>query len=396
MNRSIVFFMLVVGIDTVGLGIVIPVMPALLQRLGHVGVAPAAAIGGELAFAYAFTQFVCAPIAGALSDAYGRRVVLLAALAAFAVDYAIMAFAPVLWVLAIGRIVAGITGATYSAANAALADITKPEDRAKSFGLIGLAFGIGFIVGPLLGGIAGNFGTRAPFLVAAGLAAANAAYGFFFAPETLSPEKRRPFSLAHANPAASFLRAAKHVEIRAFLAVLLLWQFAFQALPNTWSYFVTAQLGWKAAAIGGSLAFSGVMMALTQGVLVGPLVKRIGERRSAMLGLGCGAAAYVAYALARDAWLLYAGMAVWAIGSLVSPSCNALMSQRMGADRQGELQGLVGSTYSLSAIFAPIAMTQIFERAGPSAPWVVSALLAACALPIVALAPTRRAAAMLP
>ena len=394
MNRSVVFFMLVVGIDTVGLGIIIPVMPALLQRLGSVDVASAAAIGGALSFAYAFTQFICAPIVGALSDAYGRRVVLLSALAAFALDYAVMAFAPALWVLAIGRIVSGLTGATYSAANAALADITKPEDRAKTFGLIGLSFGIGFIVGPMLGGVAGIFGTRAPFLVAAGLAAANFAYGFFCAPETLAPELRRPFSLAYANPVASFVRAAKHTEIRGILIVLLLWQFAFQALPNTWSYFATAAFGWKAAAIGASLAFSGVMMAVAQGVLVGPLVKRFGERSSAMIGLVCGAVAYAVYALAHVGWITYVGMAIWSIGTLVSPACNAMMSRRIGADRQGELQGLVGSTYSLSAIFAPIAMTQIFAHVGPSAPWIVSALLAATAIPLVARAQTTNAAVL--
>ena len=389
MNRSVVFFMLVVGIDTVGLGIVIPVMPALLQRLGGLDIASAAAVGGYLAFAYAFAQFVCAPIAGALSDRYGRRVVLLASLAAFALDYVIMAFAPVLWILAIGRLVSGITGASYSTANAALADLTKPEDRAKTFGLIGMSFGIGFVVGPLLGGIAGAFGTRIPFFVAAALAAANAIYGFFFAPETLAPELRRPFSLAKANPVASFARAAKHAEIRLLLIVLLLWQFAFQAVPNTWSFFLTAAFGWKAAAIGASLAFSGVMMAVSQGAVVGPLVKRFGERRAAMIGLAFGTVAYLSYALAKAGWFVYVGLALWSLGSLLSPACNAMMSKRMGPERQGELQGLVGSTYSLSAIFAPIAMTQIFRHVGPSAPWIAAALLAAIAVPIVAIAPTR-------
>ena len=283
-----------------------------------------------------------------------------------------MAFAPTLWIFVVGRVVAGITGATYSTANAAIADITPPAERAKNFGMLGLAFGIGFIVGPLLGGLAGGFGTRAPFILASVLAALNFIYGFFFVPETLSSDKRRPFSIAHANPLASALRAVRHVEIRSFLAVLFLWQFAFQALPTTWSFFTSAVLQWNSPAIGVSLAYSGVMMALSQGVLVGPLVKKVGERNAALLGLSMGTVAYVCYALAHASWILYLGMTLWAFGSLVSPACNALMSQRIGVDHQGELQGLVGSTYGLSSIVAPLAMTQVFWRVGPSAPWISS------------------------
>lgn len=391
-TRSVVFFMLVVLIDSIGLGILVPVLPTLLRRIAHVDIGTAAAIGGALAFAYAIAQFFCAPVVGALSDRFGRRPVLLAALGAFALDYALMALAPALWLLAVGRVVSGITGATYSTAYAAVADTTTPAERAKSFGLMGLAFGIGFIVGPMLGGIVGGLGTRAPFVLAAILAAANCAYGFFFVPETLAQEKRRPFSLAHANPFAAAVRAARHVEIRSFLVVLMLWQFAFQALPTTWSFFTNAVLGWSSIAIGLSLAYSGVMMAVAQGALVGPLVKKIGERNAALLGLSLGSVAYVCYALAHAAWPLYLGMTLWAFGSLVSPACNAMMSQRIGADRQGELQGLVGSTYALASIVAPLALTQMFWRVGPSAPWIVSASLAALAVPIVLAAPRRTVA----
>jgi len=364
-------------------------MPTLLQEVGHVDVRVAASLGGWLAFAYAIAQFACAPIVGGLSDRFGRRAVLLASLIAFALDYTIMALAPTIGVLFIGRLVAGATGASYSAASAAVADITPAAERAKNFGRIGISFGLGFILGPLLGGLVSGLGLRAPFFAAALLAALNVLYGIFFVPETLAREKRRAFSWASANALATLRTIGQQRAIRGLLCALFLWQLAFQALPATWAYFARAGFGWNAAAVGTSLAFSGLMMAIAQGGLVGPIVKRLGERRAAILGLGAGTIAYLWYALATTGWMLYVGMACWALGGLVSPSCNALMSMRLSSDRQGQLQGVVAASFSLSAIIAPLTMTQLFDHVSPAAPWFASALLAAIAIPIISVGAAR-------
>ena len=386
-RNSIRFFVLVVLIDSIGFGIIVPVMPSLLQQLGAGDARHAVTLGGLLTFAYAAMQFACAPIVGGLSDRFGRRVVLLASMLAFALDYALMAIVPAAWMLFIGRLVAGATGAAYPTANAAIADVTPPDLRAKKFGLTGMAFGIGFIVGPLAGGLIAGFGPRAPFVAAAALAALNCLYGFLFVPETLALEKRRAFSWASANPFGALRDVARRIEIRSVLGAVFLWQLAFQALPSTWAYFTRAAFGWNSAAVGISLAFSGVSMAIVLGAVIGPVVKRIGERRAALAGLTMGTLAYALYAFATAGWILYVGMAFWALGSLVTPACNALMSARLGAARQGELQGLLGASFSLSAIIAPVAMSQIFERVGPSAPWLASAALAAAAVAVIASTP---------
>ncbi|MBD5634750.1 MAG: MFS transporter, partial [Candidatus Eremiobacteraeota bacterium] len=261
-RSSVFFFMLVVLIDSIGFGIIIPVMPSLLRQLGAGDARHAVAFGGALTFAYAIMQFFCAPVVGALSDRFGRRVVLLASMLAFTLDYALMAIVPYFWMLFIGRLVAGITGACYPTANAAIADVTPPEERAKNFGLTGMAFGVGFILGPLAGGWIGTLGPRAPFVAAAILAALNFVYGLLVVPETLAPEKRRPFSFATANPFGALRDVARLREIRGVLAALFLWQLAFQALPSTWAYFTQAAFGWTSSAVGTSMGFSGVTMAV--------------------------------------------------------------------------------------------------------------------------------------
>ncbi len=391
-RTSVVFFMLVVLIDSIGFGIIIPVMPSLLRQLGAGDARHAIAFGGVLTFGYAIMQFFCAPIVGALSDRFGRRPVLLASMLAFALDYALMAIVPYYWMLFIGRLIAGVTGACYPTANAAIADVTPPEERAKNFGLTGMAFGIGFILGPLAGGWIGTLGPRAPFVAAAILAALNFVYGLLVVPETLAADKWRPLSFATANPFGALRDIARLREIRGVLVALFLWQLAFQALPSTWAYFTQAAFGWTSSAVGTSMAFSGVMMAVVLGAVIGPAVKRFGERRAAVIGLSMGTIAYLWYAFASAGWMLYVGMAMWALGSLVTPSCNALMSARLGPKRQGELQGIVGASFSLSAVIAPITMSQLFTHVGPSAPWLVSALLACVAIPVLAATTARSVA----
>jgi len=361
-RHALAFIFVTVLIDTIGFGIVIPVFPQLIVDLTGAPVNEAARIGGWLAFAYAVMQFATGPVIGNLSDRFGRRPVLLASLLAFAADYAIMGFAPTLTLLFVGRLIAGVTGASHTTAYAYIADVSPPEKRAQNFGLIGMAFGFGFIVGPALGGLIGEeFGTRAPFFVAAGLALANAAYGWLVLPESLPPKRRRRFDLRRANPVGTLLRLRRyHPVVLGLAGALFLWQLAHQALQGTWSYYAMYRFGWSAWTVGLSLAAVGLSAAIVQGGLVRVVVPRIGERRAVHLGLACGFASFLVYGFADRGWMIFGGIAVGALAGLAYPSMNALMSQKVDAGSQGELQGAVASLMSLSTIVGPPLMTQLF------------------------------------
>jgi DHA1 family tetracycline resistance protein-like MFS transporter len=369
-RRSLVFVFVLVAIDMIGFGIVMPVLPALIVELTGQTVAEAARDAGWLAFTYALLQFVFGPIIGNLSDRFGRRPVLMSALVAYAVNYALMGLAPTLLWLFIGRAIAGITGASFSAAYAYVADVSPPERRAQNFGLIGMAFGVGFIIGPAIGGLLGEYGTRLPFFAAAGLALANAAYGFAFLRESLPPANRRPFSLRRSNALGALARlGATNPAVLWFAAAMLAWQTGHHAFPTIWSFFAIERLGWSAFDIGLSLAAVGVSSALVQGGLIRVVVPRIGERRAVVLGLGAMIAAYGLYALLVAGWQVYVAIAIGALGGLVYPSLNGMMSQRVAADSQGELQGAVASLSSLATIVGPPAMAQVFAAfSGPLAP----------------------------
>ena len=390
-RHALTFVLLSVLIDTIGFGIVLPVLPELIIELRHTGLDDAARWGGWLAFAYAAMQFVCAPIIGNLSDRFGRRPVLLASLAGFGLDYLMMAFAPTLAWLFIGRMIAGMTGAAYSTANAFIADITPPEKRAQNFGLMGAAFGVGFILGPAIGGYLGTMGTRAPFFAASALALANVVYGYFVLPESLPLDKRRPFSFALANPLGTLRLLGKHRGVTALASALMLWMLGHQVLPNVWTYYTMLRFQWDPRMVGLSLAAAGVSMIVVQGTLTRVAIPRLGERRAAMLGLVFGAAGYFCYAFATAGWMMFAGLAVFAMSGLVYPSINGLMSQRAGADEQGALQGAVSSLYGLTEIIGPIMMTQLFALFSspaapllfPGAPFAAAGLLALAALGIV-------------
>jgi DHA1 family tetracycline resistance protein-like MFS transporter len=390
-RHALTFVLLSVLIDTIGFGIVLPVLPELITELRHAGLDDAARWGGWLAFAYAAMQFVCAPIVGNLSDRFGRRPVLLASLAGFGLDYLVMAFAPTLVWLFIGRLVAGMTGAAYATANAFIADISPPEKRSANFGLVGAAFGAGFILGPAIGGYLGTMGTRAPFFAAAALALANVVYGYLVLPESLPPDKRRPFSLAIANPLGTLRLLGKHRGVTALAGALMLWMLGHQVLPNVWTYYTMLRFQWDARMVGLSLAAAGVSMILVQGTLTRFAIPKLGERRAATVGLAFGAAGYFCYAFATAGWVMFAGMAVFALSGLVYPSINGLMSQRAGADEQGALQGAVSSLYGLTEIVGPIMMTQLFALfsspsaplAFPGAPFFVAGLLAAAGILLV-------------
>lgn len=371
-RHALTFIFITVLIDTIGFGIVIPVIPQLIVELSGQPVNEAARIGGWLAFAYAVMQFSFGPVIGNLSDRFGRRPVLLASLLAFAVDYMVMAFAPTLALLFVGRIIAGVTGASHTTAYAYIADVSPPEKRAQNFGLVGMAFGFGFILGPAIGGLVGDqFGTRAPFIAAGGLALLNALYGWLILPESLPPERRRTFDIRRANPVGTLLQLRRYQPVVLALAMaMFLWQLAHQSLQGTWNFYTIYRFEWTPGMVGLSLAAVGLTAAIVQGGLVRVIIPRIGERRAVELGLMSGLASFIIYGLATQGWMMFAGIAVGALSGLAYPSMNALMSQRVGPDAQGELQGAVASLFSLSTIIGPPLMTQLFGYlTGPTAPF---------------------------
>jgi MFS transporter, DHA1 family, tetracycline resistance protein len=389
-GSALLFIFTLVLIDAIGFGIILPVLPGLIMQLTGVGIDRAARYGGWLSFVYALMQFFCAPVLGNLSDRFGRRLVLLYSVLSLGIDYLIMGFAPTIGWLFVGRAIAGMAGASFTPAYAYVADITPPEQRAQNFGLMSAAFGVGFILGPAIGGLLGSFGPRAPFFAAGALALANFAFGCFALPESLPPEKRRPFHWARANPLGTLRQMRRYPVVLLMLGALLLWQLAHQVLPSTWNFYTIAKFHWTSAQVGASLAFVGLLMALAQGVLTRVLIPWLGgERRAALVGMAAAFVAYVGYALATRGWMMYAVGLTTFFFALTYPSMNALASQQIPANAQGELQGAVASLYSLSAIIGPPLLTQIFSRFSEPAASVyfpgaafltAAALTAGCAL----------------
>ena len=369
-NRaSIGFVFAIVLIDMLGFGIALPVLPGLIMSLAHVPISVAAEYAGWLGAGYAVMQFVFAPVIGNLSDRFGRRPVLLAAILAMALDYWLQAMAPAFWWLIIGRLVAGATGASFSAAYAYVADVTPPEKRAASFGLMGMAFGIGFVVGPALGGVLGSIDQRLPFKAAAVLALANFLFGLVFLKESLPPESRRPFDWRRANALASLRALRKQsTTVLWFVAALAVWQLAYIVYPSTWAYFAIAAYGFSTRQVGLALAMVGVTSALVQGFGLRMIVPKLGERRTVFLGVaGLGTAA-VLYTLASSTWEVYLAIAIGALSGRVQPSISAMNSKAVDARSQGELQGATQSINSIAAIIGPPLYTQTLARfSGPNA-----------------------------
>lgn len=377
---------IVVLVDTIGFGLILPVLPRLIMQLTGVTVDRAAGYGGWLSFVYALMQFFCAPILGNLSDAFGRRPVLLFALLALGCDYFIMGCAPVISWLFIGRMVAGCAGASFTPAYAYVADITPPDKRAQSFGLMGAAFGFGFIIGPGIGGLLGSLGPRAPFFTAGAIALANAVFGYLVLPESLPRESRRAFHWARANPLGTLRQMRNYPAVSLLLLALFLWQLGHQVLPSTWAFYTIAKFHWTDTEVGLSLTFVGAIMAVAQGMLVRVLIPWLGgERHAALAGLAGAVLAYTGYALATQGWMIYAVALSTFIFALTYPSMNALASQQIPATAQGELQGAVACLYSLSSIFGPPLMTQVFRYfSAPQAPlhFPGAAFLTAAALTV--------------
>ncbi|MCG6901823.1 MAG: TCR/Tet family MFS transporter [Rhodobacter sp.] len=383
MSLPILFILITVMIDSMGIGLIMPVMPDLIREVGGGDLARAATWGGVLATAFAVMQFLFGPVVGNLSDRFGRRPVLLIALGVMVLDYLVMAVAGALWLLLLGRIIGGITAATHSTANAFMADVSRPADKAANFGLIGAAFGIGFVIGPLLGGVLGQFGTRAPFYAAAALAAANMTFGCLVMPETVTDRIRRPFSRARANPFGAFANIGALPGIGRMLVLFFLYEVAFFAYPAIWAYFTRARFGWEPGMVGVSLAAFGISIAIVQGGLIRLILNRLGDRRTLIAGIGFNILAFAAMAVVTSGTVALILTPLTAIGSVAEPALRGMMSRIAPDDAQGELQGVLSSVAAIAMILAPLMMTQTFAMfTGPSAPFympgapfAVSALL---------------------
>lgn len=387
-GRALAFILITIFMDTVGFGIIIPVLPGLLMNLLDGSLSTAALYGGWLMFLFSALQFVSAPVLGNLSDHFGRRPVLLASLAAFSADFVVMGLATTVGWLFLGRALSGIFSATYPVASAYVADLTAPEQRARSFGLMGAAWGMGFVVGPAIGGLLGDANPRLPFFVAAGLAAANVVYGYFVLPESLAPTNRRPFVLARANPIGAFLQMRKYPLVVGLLAAVFLYHIAHDANPATWTYVTMAKFSWTPRDVGLSMSFVGVCAALVQGLAVGPLVKRLGERRAMLTGFALFAISFLGYAFATAGWMMYFWIVPFAFGTVASVAATALMSRQVPANQQGELQGAVSSLRSITACIAPPLMTGLFSyftSAAAPVQFPGASFLAASLLTLVAL-----------
>ncbi|HEY0276201.1 MAG TPA: MFS transporter [Paenirhodobacter sp.] len=359
-RHAIPFALMVVFLDVSGVGLILPVLPRLIEDVGHIGLDTAALIGGWLFAVFSLAQFLCAPFVGALSDRIGRRPLLLLAVGGLGMDYVLHALAPTLLWLFIGRILAGACGSSYVIANALIADVTAPEQRARAFGWIGAAFGMGFVLGPALGGLLGTFGPRVPFWVAAALAIGNFAFGLMFLPETLPRAKRRPFNWREANPLGALMVFRRYPGVLGLVGVLFIYLFGSAVYPAIWSFWGIAKFGWSETMIGLSLAAFGLMMALVQGTLIGPMVARFGERRVALIGLTVAAVICMGYGFATGIVTVSVLLVLHAPEGLVHPMLATLMSRAVPDDAQGALQGGIAALMNLAMVTGTLFFTQVF------------------------------------
>ena len=368
-NRAVAFLVVTVLLNSIGFGIILPVLPELIVDITGEPLHQAARYGGWLAFVYALMQFFFSPVVGNLSDRFGRRPVLLASLAVFGVDYLIMGFAPTLAWLFLGRIVAGMSASSFGIANAFIADLFPPDKRAQNFGLIGAAFGTGFVLGPVIGGFLGEFGPRTPFFATAGLAFANALFGYLALPETLARENRRPFRLARANPLGAFRQMRAYPVVTGMLGAYFLYMLAHDSLPATWAFYTMERYGWGPREVGFSLGVVGICMLIVQGGLIRKIIPLWGAERAAYVGLAVSAVSFLGYAFSPVGWAMYVWIVIGAGSGLVMPAINGIMSEQIPANAQGELQGLLGSVASSTFVISPVVMTQLFAYfSSPAAP----------------------------
>ena len=357
---AVTFVFVTVFLDMAGFGLIIPVIPHLIEEVSRRDLAGSAFIAGWLSLAYGGMQFLFGPAIGNLSDAYGRRPVLLLSVFGMAADHLLTALAPTLFWLFIARIISGLCGASYSTANAYLADITAAENRAKAFGMMGAAFGLGFVIGPAIGGLLGEFGPRVPFFAAAGLAGLNFLFGLLVLPETLPPESRRPFSFARANPIGTLKVFADYHGVARLALVMFIYIFATSVYPAIWSFWGIARFGWSEATLGLTLAAFGLLTAIVQGGLTGILVTWMGERATVVLGLVIAIVVAVGYGLAPGLAAVLILLVIHAPEGLVNPALTAIMSKQAPADAQGELQGGIASVQSIAMLLGNLMFAQVF------------------------------------
>ncbi|MEM7700909.1 MAG: TCR/Tet family MFS transporter [Pseudomonadota bacterium] len=381
-TKTLIFVALIVFIDMMGIGLIVPVLPGLLEEITGEGLDRTAEIGGWLLFAYALMQFLFAPIIGGLSDRFGRRPVLLVTLFALGVDYLIMALAPDLLWLFIGRVLSGIMGASWAAANSCIADVASAEDRGKYFGIMGAAGGSGFVIGPAIGGIIGEYGVRLPFFASAIMGIAGAVLGYFILKETLPKERRRAFTFARANPLGTLIQMSRNPIVIGFIVVIFFMQLAGQSQMSVWSYHTQLVFDWSERDIGFSVALFGVIIAAVQGGLTGPVIAKIGPQKTALLGFALSFPAFYLFAFADASWMMIVGILFGGLGGLTFPALQQMMSARVSEDAQGELQGAIASAMSITSIIGPLIMTRTFgayaDDVGvyfPGAPYLVAAAL---------------------
>lgn len=395
-SRHVVSFVFVtILLDAMSFGLIMPVLPRLLMRVGTMPLAEAIDVSAWMGLLMALAAFFSAPILGNLSDSFGRRKVLLIALAGMAAHYAVLVVADSVALIVLGRVLTGVFGGSYGPAQAAIADITGPEDRARRFAMVSAGFGVGFVAGPALGGLLVQFGERAPFWVALALALANFLYGLIAFPETLKPELRRRFTIGRANPFGAWKMAGTAFGMRRLAVVLLLWQLASMVYPLTWSFWGIAALGWSDQMIGLSLAAVGIVIALSQAFMTGRVVRRMGERGAAKLGMIGAGIGFVGYAFTTTTWLALALLIAVALQSLVQPSLMAMLSRRATPETQGEVQGLAAMMMGVGSIIGPLVLVKPmawFTSSAapfqfPGVPYAIAAAITVAALAVLVRTP---------
>ena len=356
-KNALIFIFITLLIDCTGIGIIIPVTPKLISELIGGTVSEASKYGGWLSFAYGTMMFLFASVLGGLSDRFGRRPVLLLSLLGLGIDYLFLAFAPSLFWLFVGRMVAGISGASFTTASAYIADISEPEKRAQNFGIIGAAFGLGFILGPLIGGVFSQFGSRVPFLIAAGLSLCNALYGYFILPESLAPENRRAFDWKRANPIGTFINLKRYKHLYGLIIIVVLQNIASYAAQSTWTYYTILKFGWSETLVGASLAVVGLCIAIVQGGLTRFVIPKFGHVKSIYLGLSFHLLGQLLFALATQGWMMFAFTLPFTFGGFAMVALQGIISSDVPKNEQGEMQGALTSLVSLTAIFGPLLIS---------------------------------------
>lgn len=378
---GVVFFTALM--DSIGFGIILPVTPTLLMEVSDRGLSSSAVYGGWLMFSFAIMQFIAMPILGNLSDAYGRKPVLLGSLLVLSINYLIMGLAQSLVLLFIGRLISGIGSATFSTCNAYIADTTSVDERAQFFGLMGAAFGLGFVIGPVLGGFLGEYGSRVPFFATAGLIFFNLLVGLIFLPESHTLRNRRPFEIRRANPFSAMKQMSQFKIAFGVIGVLFLYNMGHHALPAVWTFWGIEKFDWTPREIGYSLGFIGILMVFSQGYLIRIVIPALGMRWAGLVGLSFTITAFLGYALSQTPTMAYMFMIAGALGGLAGPAMSGIASSQVGPAQQGELQGAIGSVGSLTNIISPLLMTIVFgiytapdaSFYFPGAPFILAAIL---------------------